>query len=102
MSEETLTIRRPPTGLAILAAVGPGLIWCAEFIGSGEVILAPRTGAILGLAILWVPLLAIFIKFWIGLAGAVYTVTTGEGMIDMMSRTPGPKNWVLWPVFIGQ
>jgi hypothetical protein len=23
-------------------------------------------------------------------------------MIDMMSRTPGPKNWVLWPVFLGQ
>jgi hypothetical protein len=23
-------------------------------------------------------------------------------MIDMMSRTPGPRNWVLWPVFLGQ
>ena len=43
----------PPKGLAILAMVGPSFIWCAEYIGSGEVILATRTGAILGNPILW-------------------------------------------------
>ena len=91
-----------PKGLMLLLALGPGLIWCGEFIGSGEVILSTRTGAIYGVALLWVPLMAIFTKFWIGLAGAHYTVTTGEGMIDMLSRTPGPRNWVIWPVFIGQ
>lgn len=83
-------------------AVGPGLVWCGEYIGTGEVILATRNGAIFGVAILWVPALAIFAKYWIGLAGAYYAVTTGEGMVDMMSRTPGPRNWVIWPVFIGQ
>lgn len=82
--------------------IGPGLVWCGEYIGSGEVILATRNGAIFSVAILWVPALAIFAKYWIGLAGAHYTVTTGEGMVDMMSRTPGPRNWVVWPVFIGQ
>jgi len=92
----------PPKGLAILAVLGPGLMWCGEYIGSGEVILAPRAGAVLGIAMLWVPFIGIVTKFWIGLAGARYTVCTGEGMIDMMSRTPGPKNWVLWPVFAGQ
>jgi Mn2+/Fe2+ NRAMP family transporter len=89
-------------GWSLLLVLGPGLVWCGEYIGSGEVILAPRAGAILGLAVLWVPLLAIFSKFWIGLAGAHYTVCTGEGMIDMLSRTPGPKNWVIWLTFIGQ
>ncbi|GMW03047.1 MAG: hypothetical protein AMXMBFR84_41830 [Candidatus Hydrogenedentota bacterium] len=91
-----------PKGLMLLMALGPGLIWCGEYIGSGEVILSTRTGAIYGVALLWVPTMAIFAKFWIGLAGAHYTVTTGEGMIDMMSRMPGPRNWAVWPVFVGQ
>ncbi len=95
-------VPRAPRGILLLLALGPGLMWCGEYIGSGEVILSTRAGAIYGVALLWVPTIAIFAKFWIGLAGAHYTVTTGEGMVDMMSRTPGPRNWVLWPVFIGQ
>ena len=86
----------------LLLALGPGLMWCGEYIGSGEVILSTRSGAIFGVAVLWVPVLAIFAKFWIGLAGAHYTVSTGEGMIDMLGRMPGPRNWVIWPVFVGQ
>lgn len=97
-----VSIPVPPVGLSLLMVLGPGLVWCGEYIGSGEVILAPRNGAILGLAVLWVPLIGIFSKFWIGLAGARYTVCTGEGMIDMLSRTPGPRNWVIWLTFIGQ
>lgn len=97
-----VTVPAPPMGWSLLLVLGPGLVWCGEYIGSGEVILAPRTGAILGLAVLWVPLVGIFSKFWIGLAGARYTVCTGEGMIDMLSRAPGPKNWVIWLTFIGQ
>ncbi|GMU92650.1 MAG: hypothetical protein AMXMBFR4_17080 [Candidatus Hydrogenedentota bacterium] len=81
-------IPAPPRGLAAIMMIGPGLVWCGEYIGSGEVILATRNGAIFGVAILWAPFLAIFAKYWIGLAGAHYTVTTGEGMIDMLSRTP--------------
>ncbi|MFH1070674.1 MAG: Nramp family divalent metal transporter, partial [Candidatus Glassbacteria bacterium] len=38
----------------------------------------------------------------IGLAGARYTVCTGEGMIDMFSRMPGPRNWAVWIVLVGQ
>lgn len=95
-------VTRPPKGLMLLMAIGPGLVWCGEYIGTGEVILSTRSGAIFGVAILWVPVMAIFTKFWIGLAGAHYTVTTGEGMIDMLSRAPGPRNWVIWPIFVGQ
>lgn len=92
----------PPRGLAVLTVLGPGLIWAGEYIGSGEVILATRTGAVLGLAVLWVPVFAIFTKYWIGVSGAWYTTCTGEGMVDMMSRTPGPRHWVVWLVFVGQ
>ncbi|HUU28074.1 MAG TPA: Nramp family divalent metal transporter [archaeon] len=102
MDNERYEVKIPPRGLAILALVGPGLIWAGEYIGSGEVILCTRLGSILGFSILWVPLMAIFLKYWIGLSGARYTVCVGEGMIDMFSRMPGPKNWAVWVVLVGQ
>ena len=34
------SLKMAPTGLAILALVGPSMIWAAEYIGSGEVIIA--------------------------------------------------------------
>lgn len=98
----TKGVAAPPRGLALLMVLGPGLVWCGEYIGSGEVVLATRTGAMMGVIVLWAPAMAIFAKLWIGLAGARYTVCTGECMIDMLSRTPGPRNWVIWPVMVGQ
>lgn len=96
------TINKPPKGLAILAMVGPGMVWCSEMIGSGEVILTTRTGAILGTGVMWAIIIGIFLKYWIGLSGARYTVCTGEGMIDMFDRIPGPKHWVVWIVLFIQ
>ena len=92
----------PPKGIAIIALIGPSLIWCAEYIGSGEVILATRTGSILGTSVLWAIVLGIFLKYWIGMSGARYTVCTGEGMVDMFDRIPGPKHWAVWIVLIAQ
>ena len=92
----------PPKGLAIFALVGPSIVWAAEYIGSGEVILATRNGAILGTSILWAVVLGIFLKYWIGMSGARYAVCTGEGMIDMFDRIPGPRHWAVWIVLIAQ
>ncbi|MGH7453174.1 MAG: Nramp family divalent metal transporter [bacterium] len=102
MTQNTEPIKLPPKGFAILAAVGPAFVWCAEYIGSGEVILATRTGAILGTGVMWAIVVGIVLKYWIGMSGARYTVCTGEGMIDMFSRMPGPKNWAVWIVLIAQ
>ena len=96
------TIKTPPRGLAILAVVGPSLVWAGEFIGSGEVILSTRVGAILGPTVLWAIVVGVVLKFWIGMAGARYTVCTGEGMIDMIARVPGPKNWGVWITLVAQ
>lgn len=95
-------IQTPPKGLAMLAMVGPSIVWAAEFIGSGEVILSTRVGAILGSTVLWAIVVGIFLKYWIGMSGARYTVCTGEGMIDMFARMPGPKNWAVWLVLVAQ
>lgn len=99
-SQESLPT--PPKGLAILAMLGPSMVWCAEYIGSGEVILATRTGAILGTSVLWAVVIGIFLKYWIGMSGGRYTVCTGEGMIDMFARIPGPAHWVVWIVLAVQ
>lgn len=95
-------IARPPRGLAVLAVVGPSLVWCAEYIGSGEVILATRTGALMGMAALWAVVLAILLKYCIGLAGAHWSTVTGEGMIDLFDRMPGPRHWLVWLVLVIQ
>jgi len=95
-------IATPLRGLAILALVGPGLVWCSEMIGSGEVILSTRVGAILGIGIMWAVVIGIVLKCWIGIGGAWYTVCTGEGMIDMFARIPGPRHWVVWIVLVIQ
>jgi Mn2+/Fe2+ NRAMP family transporter len=92
----------PPKGFAILALLGPGMIWVSDLIGSGEVIITTRTGAILGTGVMWAIVIGIALKFWIGISGARYTTSTGEGMIDMFSRIPGPKNWVVWIVLVIQ
>jgi Mn2+/Fe2+ NRAMP family transporter len=101
-SIKDMEIKTPPVGLAIFAMVGPSMVWCAEYIGSGEVILATRTGAILGNTILWAIVLVIFLKYWIGMSGARYTVCTGEGMVDMFDRIPGPRHWAVWIVLVAQ
>jgi len=74
--EDKNTIKGPPKGLAVLVLVGPGLVWCSEMIGSGEVILATRVGAILGTGVMWAVVIGIFLKYWIGVSGAWYTVCT--------------------------
>jgi Mn2+/Fe2+ NRAMP family transporter len=95
-------MKKAPAGIAILALIGPSLVWVSEYIGSGEVIIATRAGALLGTGILWAVVIGIFLKFWIGMAGARYTVTTGESMIDLFDRLPGPKHWAVWLILIIQ
>lgn len=91
-----------PRGLAILTVLGAGLVYCSDMIGSGEVILTTRNGAVLGIGVIWAVLVGIFLKYWIGVSGAHYTVCTGEGMMDMFDRIPGPRHWVVWIVLIVQ
>ncbi len=101
-TEQKNKINTIPKGLAILAILGPGLVWTSDLVGSGEVIITTRNGAILGITVLWAIVIGVFLKCWIGLSGARYTVCTGEGMIDMFSRIPGPRNWIVWIVMVIQ
>jgi Mn2+/Fe2+ NRAMP family transporter len=97
-----IALKTAPKGLAVLLVVGPSMIWCAEYIGSGEVILSPRAGSILGIGVLWAVLMTILLKCFIGMSGARYTACTGEGMVDMFDRMPGPRHWAVWIVLVVQ
>ena len=57
--------KKAPVGIAALLLIGPSLVWVSEYIGSGEVIIATRAGALLGVGILRAVIIGIFLKFWI-------------------------------------
>jgi Mn2+/Fe2+ NRAMP family transporter len=96
----TRVIYPAPRGwLRALIFVGPGVIWAAEAIGSGELILSTRLGVAFGLMLLWVPIWAVILKnLGPGYLHGRWAVTFGEGAMDMYARIP-PRR--LWPVIFG-
>ena len=77
-------ITAAPRGLAMIVIIGPAFVWCAEYIGSGEVILATRMGAILGYTALWAPIFGIILKTCIGIGGDPIIGTTTLQAVKML------------------
>ncbi len=86
-----------PEGLSTrLRFIGPGIILAAGAIGSGELILTPRAGALYGLSIAWVIVISIIYKMTLTVGLARYTIATGEDVFRGFSRLPGPRLWFVW------
>lgn len=79
IAANSLTIKKAPIGLAALALVGPSFVWAAEYIGSGEVVIATRTGAILGMTVLWAVVLGVFLT-------ALQAIWVGVGLFVVMPK----------------
>jgi Mn2+/Fe2+ NRAMP family transporter len=89
----------PRTWLAMLALVGPGVVWAAEAIGSGELILSTRLGVAFGMMLLWVPTWAVLLKnLGPGYLHGRWALTFGEGAMDMYAKIP-PRR--VWPIIFG-
>ncbi len=86
----------PSTFLAKLKHIGPGILLAAAAIGSGELILTPRAGALYGLSVGWVIVVSIVYKLTLTLGLARYTIATGEDIFEGYSHLPGPRNWFVW------
>jgi Mn2+/Fe2+ NRAMP family transporter len=86
----------PRTFREKLKFIGPGIILAAAAIGSGELILTPRAGALFGLSIAWIILLSIVYKLFLTLGLARYTIATGEDIFVGFSHLPGPRYWFVW------
>jgi len=94
MSESHLS---PPTTFGSkLKLIGPGIILAAAAIGSGELILTPRAGALFGLSIAWIILVSVVYKLFLTFGLARYTIATGEDIFVGFSHIPGPRYWFVW------
>ncbi|MEW6113290.1 MAG: hypothetical protein AB1664_14260, partial [Thermodesulfobacteriota bacterium] len=64
MVAKEVELGQAPRGLAILGLIGPGIVWAGLAIGGGELVLIPRVGSVYGMMFLWMPLLAIALKYF--------------------------------------
>ncbi|MCX8208456.1 MAG: Nramp family divalent metal transporter [Sulfolobales archaeon] len=89
----------PRSWLTALAFAGPGVVWAAEAIGSGELILSTRLGTAFGMMLLWVPTWAVILKnLGPGYLHGRWALTFGEGAMDMYAKIP-PRR--AWPIIFG-
>lgn len=90
----------PATFLERLRFLGPGIIFAAFSIGSGELLLTPRSGALYGYMLLWVPVITIIFKYTFTLGMSRFTVARGRDIYCGFSEVPGPRHWANYLVFV--
>jgi len=74
------------TKKGLLQSLGPGLIWAAAAIGVSHLVQSTRAGAVFGFSIIWVVLLANFLKYPFFEFGPRYAAATGESLLDGYKR----------------
>ncbi|UCF17863.1 MAG: Nramp family divalent metal transporter [Phycisphaerales bacterium] len=90
----------PATLGAKLRFMGPGVVLAALAIGSGELILTPRSAAQFGFALLWVPILTIVYKAAFSESLARLTIASGSDVFAAFDRLPGPRHWAQYFIII--
>ncbi|WP_394215707.1 Nramp family divalent metal transporter [Brachybacterium vulturis] len=106
-------ITEPPRKLAgKLRFLGPGMITSAAVVGSGELLTATALGAQVGFMLLWLVLVSTFLKVWVQIELARWSISTGRVALDGYRDVPpkiAGRGWISWLVllmflqfFIGQ
>jgi len=83
-----------------LRFIGPGVVLAGLAIGSGELILTPRSGAQYGFALLWVPILTIVYKAAFSEALARLTIASGDDVFRSFDWLPGPRHWAQYFIML--
>lgn len=84
-------IQEPPTGFApSLRFLGPGMITSAAVVGSGELITATTLGAEVGFLLLWLVFVSTFVKVFVQIELARWSISTGQAGIPGYDHVP-PK-----------
>lgn len=83
-----------------LKFLGPGVVLAALAIGSGELILTPRSGAQYGFVLLWVPVLTIVYKAAFSEGLARLTIASGDDVFRAFEWLPGPKHWAQYFIIV--
>lgn len=83
----------------ILKQLGPGLIISAVIVGSGELIVTPKLGAMVGFSMLWFIILGCLIKVFVQVELGRFAISRGMTTLEAMNSIPGPRfivSWLLW------
>jgi len=83
-----------------LRFLGPGVVLAALAIGSGELILTPRSGAQYGFVLLWVPVLTIVYKLAFSEGLTRLTIASGDDVFRAFDWLPGPKHWAQYLIIV--
>lgn len=97
--KELLEAKKSGNWGKLLTYFGPGAILASVTLGSGEVLFAPRGGAIFGMAILWALVWSGLVKGVVAYSGARYYTLTGEHPMARWAQLPGPRGW--FPMLMG-
>ena len=97
----------PPRGpWATLRQLGPGMILVGGIVGSGELIMTTKLGAVAGFGLLWFVLLSCFIKVVVQAELARHTISSGKTFLAVFNDLPGPSierpRWLTlrWMAFV--
>ncbi|MEO1997795.1 MAG: Nramp family divalent metal transporter [Planctomycetaceae bacterium] len=93
-TRDATATRNPPRGVrATLRELGPGMILVGSVVGSGELIMTTKLGAVAGFTLLWFVILACVIKVVVQAELARHTISSGQTFLQVFNCLPGPS-WV--------
>ncbi|MEE3372811.1 MAG: Nramp family divalent metal transporter [Planctomycetota bacterium] len=92
----------PPRGWRqTLRHLGPGMILVGSVVGSGELLMTTKLGAVAGFTLLWFILLSCFIKVVVQAEVARHTISSGQTFLQVFNTLPGPSSprplWLTLP-----
>ncbi|WP_157157538.1 MULTISPECIES: Nramp family divalent metal transporter [unclassified Diaminobutyricimonas] len=97
-------IKEPPTTLrGRFRFLGPGMITSAAVVGSGELLTATALGAQVGFMLFWLVFISTFVKVWVQIELARWTISTGRVAIAGYDDVPprlGKRGWMAWLVLL--
>lgn len=95
-------IQEPPTRFGQrLKFLGPGMITSAAVVGSGELLTATALGAQVGFMLFWLVLVSTFVKVWVQVELARWSISTGKAAITGYNQVPpkiAGRGWMAWLV----
>jgi manganese transport protein len=89
----------PSSWRGALRHVGPGLIITASIVGSGELIVTPRLGAMTGFTMLWFIIVGCVVKVFVQIELGRFSILTGLTTLQALDTIPGPRfrvSWLVW------
>jgi Mn2+/Fe2+ NRAMP family transporter len=109
ISTHSTGLEPPPSLLAMLGWLGPGLILVGSIVGSGELVATPLVGGSAGYSFLWLILLSCVIKVFFQIEIGRYAISAGKTSLESFDEVAflipwgGRRrrfNWLGWYWFI--